>query len=107
MEDLQGGTFSRRNPKGDSEQKIGCAEEIPCSDHIEMSRFCIRREPRHGQGKDEPVMMSPQPANCGNGPASRPSPASNRNKIAIGHSRHPHNDPDISLLIATFACLVH
>ena len=42
MEDLQGGTFSRRNPKGDSEQKIGCAEEIPCSDHIEMSCFCIR-----------------------------------------------------------------
>ena len=52
MEDLQGGTFSRRNPKGDSEQKIGRAEEIPCSDRVEMSRLRIRREPRHGQGKD-------------------------------------------------------
>ena len=52
MEDLQGGTFSRRHPEGDGEQKIGRTEQVPCSDRLEMSRWCIFGEPRHGQRKD-------------------------------------------------------
>jgi len=75
VNDLQRGAIRGDNSESKRGHQIEHAECIPGPD--QRPALPAQREPGHGQAST-PVITSPQPAEVGNGPASRPSAARRR-----------------------------